>query len=140
MGRAFATRLAAGHDGTITAKNPAHAEQAAAAAGGNARAVPRHEIARDAEVLILATYYHDAPDALRAAGDLAGKTVIDITNPLTPDTSPAAAPASPPPGSPSGNGPRNGPRPQVPAYRLARDDHGAPRADHSGATHHASSP
>jgi predicted dinucleotide-binding enzyme len=88
MGRAFATRLAAaGHDVAITAKDPAHAEQAAAAAGASVRAVPRDQIARDAEVLILATYFPDAPDALRAAGDLTGKTVVDITNPLTPDMS-----------------------------------------------------
>ena len=88
MGRAFATRLAAaGHDVTITAKDAAHAEAAAAAAGGSVRAVPRDQIARDVDVLILATYFPDAPDALRAAGDLTGKTVVDISNPLTPDMS-----------------------------------------------------
>jgi predicted dinucleotide-binding enzyme len=74
MGTAFAKRLAAaGHDVSITAKDPAHAEQAAATTGGSVRAVPRDQIARDAEVLILATYYHEAPDALRAAGDLSGR-------------------------------------------------------------------
>ena len=88
MGRAFANRLAAaGHDVAITAKDPAHAEEAAKAAGRSARAVPRDQIARDADVLILATYFPDAPDALRAAGDLRGKTVVDISNPLTPDMS-----------------------------------------------------
>jgi 8-hydroxy-5-deazaflavin:NADPH oxidoreductase len=88
MGSAFAKRLAAaGHDVRITAKDPAHAEKAAAAAGGSVRAVRQNEIARDADVLIVATYFHDAPDALRAAGDLSGKTVIDISNPLTPDMS-----------------------------------------------------
>ena len=88
MGSAFAKRLAAaGHDVTITAKDPTHADRAASGAGGGVRAVPRDQIARDAEVLILATYFPDAPDALRAAGDLTGKTVVDITNPLTPDMS-----------------------------------------------------
>lgn len=92
MGAAFAKRLsAAGHDVTITARDPAKAEQAAAAAGGSVRAVPGDQIARGADVLIVATYFHDAPEALRAAdgaaGDLSGKTVIDITNPLTPDMS-----------------------------------------------------
>ncbi|HEU4630557.1 MAG TPA: NADPH-dependent F420 reductase [Gemmatimonadaceae bacterium] len=88
MGSAFAKRLgAAGHEVTITARDPAHAEQAAAAAGGSVRAVRVDEIARGAEVLILATYFPDAPDALRNAGDLAGKTVVDITNPVTPDMS-----------------------------------------------------
>lgn len=88
MGRAFATRLAAaGHDVAVTARNPEHAEQAAAATGGKARAVRPEEIARDADVLILATYFPDATGALRAAGDLRGRTVIDISNPLTPDMS-----------------------------------------------------
>jgi hypothetical protein len=95
MGRAFATRLgAAGHDVTITAKDAAHAEEvarAAAAAGGSVRPVPRDQIARDAEVPILATYFPDAADALRAAdgvgGALTGKTVLDISNPVTPDCS-----------------------------------------------------
>ena len=88
MGRAFAARLAAaGHDVTITARDPAHAEQAAAAAGGKARAVRSNEIARDADVLILAVPYGAAVDALRTAGDLRGRTVIDISNPLKPDMS-----------------------------------------------------
>lgn len=88
MGSAFAKRLAAaGHHVTITARDTAKAEQAAAAAGGSVRAVPGDEIAQGADVLILATYFHDAPDALRAAGDLTGKTVVDISNPLTPDMS-----------------------------------------------------
>ena len=88
MGGAFAKRLAAaGHDVAITAKDPAHAEKAAAAAGGKARAVPHNEIGRVADVLILATPYAAAADALRAAGDVSGKTVIDITNPLKPDMS-----------------------------------------------------
>ncbi|HWE42445.1 MAG TPA: NAD(P)-binding domain-containing protein [Gemmatimonadaceae bacterium] len=88
MGSAFATRLtAAGHEVAITAKDPAHAEKAAAATGGKARAVKAAEIARNADVVILAIPYGAAADALRAAGDLTGKTVIDITNPLTADMS-----------------------------------------------------
>lgn len=88
MGSAFATRLtAAGHDVAITAKDPAHAEKVAAATGGKARAVKPTEIAQGADVVILAVPYNAAVDALRAAGDLAGKTVIDITNPLTADMS-----------------------------------------------------
>ncbi len=41
--------------------------------------------ARSADVVIVATPYAQAADALRALGDLRGKTVIDITNPLTTD-------------------------------------------------------
>jgi 8-hydroxy-5-deazaflavin:NADPH oxidoreductase len=88
MGRAFATRLAAaGHDVTITATDPAHAEEAAAQAGANARAVRPDGIARDTDLLILAVPYAAAADALRGAGDVTGKTIVDISNPVTPDYS-----------------------------------------------------
>src|SRR5215212_319471 len=88
MGSAFATRLtAAGHDVSITANDPASAEKAAAGTGGKARAVKSADVARDADVVIVATPYGAAVEALRAAGDLTGKTVIDISNPLTADMS-----------------------------------------------------
>jgi predicted dinucleotide-binding enzyme len=88
MGRAFATRLAAaGHDVSITATDPAHAEKAAAEAGANARAVRPHTVARETDLLILAVPYAAAGDALRGAGDVTGKTVVDISNPVTPDYS-----------------------------------------------------
>ena len=88
MGSAFAKRLAAaGHEVAIAAKNPAHAEKAAAAAGGTARAVRAEEVAKGADVVILAVPYGAAADALRGAGDVRGKTVVDITNPLTADMS-----------------------------------------------------
>ena len=41
--------------------------------------------AAGADAVILATGYADAVDALQAVGDLKGKVVIDITNPLTAD-------------------------------------------------------
>ncbi|HYE92288.1 MAG TPA: NAD(P)-binding domain-containing protein [Terriglobales bacterium] len=82
MGSAFAKRLAAaGHRVAITATDPSHAAQAAQAAGHGARAVAAADIARGADLLILAVPYTAAADALRAAGDVAGKTVIDIANP-----------------------------------------------------------
>lgn len=88
MGSAFATRLAAaGHDVTITATEPTHAEKAAAATGGKARAVRPPEVAQGTDVLILAVPYGAAAEALRGVGDLTDKTVIDITNPLTADMS-----------------------------------------------------
>ena len=88
MGSAFAKRLAAaGHDVTITAQDPSHAEQAASAAGGSVRAVPQGQIASGAELLVLATPYGAAAEALREVGDVNGKTVIDISNPLKPDYS-----------------------------------------------------
>ena len=88
MGSAFAKRLAAaGHRVAITATDPAHAAQAAQAAGHGARAVAAADIASGADLLILAVPYTAAADALRAAGDVAGKTVIDIANPGKPDFS-----------------------------------------------------
>ena len=88
MGAAFAKRLAAaGHRIAITATDPAHAEQAAQAAGAGARAVPAADVARGADLVILAVPYAAATVALRAAGDLAGTTVIDISNPGKPDFS-----------------------------------------------------
>ena len=82
MGAAFAKRLAAaGHRVAITATDPANAEQAAQAAGNGARAVSATDVARGADLLILAVPYTAAADALRAAGDVSGKTVIDIANP-----------------------------------------------------------
>lgn len=88
MGSAFAKRLAAaGHDVNITAQDAAHAEQAASAAPGNVRAVPTTQVAEGADVLIVATPYGAATDALREVGDVEGRTVIDITNPLTEDMS-----------------------------------------------------
>jgi 8-hydroxy-5-deazaflavin:NADPH oxidoreductase len=50
-------------------------------------AVPTGQVADGAEVLVVATPYGAAAEALREAGDLDGKTVIDITNPLTDDMS-----------------------------------------------------
>jgi predicted dinucleotide-binding enzyme len=39
------------------------------------------------DVILLATPWEGTPDALKAAGPLSGKTVIDCTNPLLPDLS-----------------------------------------------------
>lgn len=88
MGSAFAKRLAGtGHEVTITAQDPSHAEAAASGAGGRVRAVSLEQIASASDLLILATPYDASVDALRGAGDVTGKTVIDISNPLTPDYS-----------------------------------------------------
>jgi len=85
MGSAFVKQLTrAGHQVTVTARDAAKAEQVAAAHPG-ARAVPAAGAAEGADVIVLATGYGDAVAALRGAGKLEGKVVIDITNPLTPD-------------------------------------------------------
>ncbi|MGB6484836.1 MAG: NADPH-dependent F420 reductase [Candidatus Acidiferrales bacterium] len=55
--------------------------------GKNARAGSVHDAAQNAEVIVLATPWPATRDAVIAAGKLAGKIVIDCTNPLEPDLS-----------------------------------------------------
>ena len=84
MGKALAARFAkAGHRLTIVSRDPAHAASLAAAVG--ARAASDSAAVRDAEVVVVATPYEEAVPALRKLGNLAGKVVVDITNPLTAD-------------------------------------------------------
>lgn len=85
MGAAFVKQLTrAGHRVSVTARDAAKAAQVAAAHPG-AKAVPVANGAEGADAVVLATGYGDAVAALRAVGNLAGKVVVDITNPLTPD-------------------------------------------------------
>jgi predicted dinucleotide-binding enzyme len=85
MGSAFVKQLTrAGHQVTVTARNGAKATKLAADNPG-AKAVAVAASAQGADAVVLATAYGDAAAALRAAGDLKGKVVIDITNPLTAD-------------------------------------------------------
>jgi predicted dinucleotide-binding enzyme len=84
MGTAFVKQLtAAGHDVRVTGRNADKTSQLAAQFG--ASAVPASSAAQDADVVILATGYADAANALRAISPRAGQVVIDITNPLTAD-------------------------------------------------------
>ncbi len=85
MGSGFAKQLTrAGHELTITTRDSAKAQQLAAANPGS-RAVAAEDAAADAEVIVLATGYADAVAALKSLGDLTGKVVVDITNPVTDD-------------------------------------------------------
>ena len=85
MGPAFVKQLSlAGHQVTVTARDIAKAE-AVAAVHPRANAVSPELAANQAEVVIIATAYSDAVNALRSVGNLQDKVVIDITNPLTPD-------------------------------------------------------
>lgn len=85
MGAAFVKQFTrAGHQVSVTARDSAKAAQVAAANPG-ARAVATAGAAAGADAVVLATGYGDAVSALRAVGDLQGKVVIDITNPLTAD-------------------------------------------------------
>jgi len=85
MGAAFVKQLTrAGHQVSVTARDSAKAAQVAAANPG-AKAVPAAGSVEGADAIVLATGYAEAAGALRGAGDVAGKVVIDITNPLTTD-------------------------------------------------------
>jgi len=54
---------------------------------GQVRAASVREAATFGEVVVLATPWPATENAIRSAGNLAGKTVIDCTNPLAPDLS-----------------------------------------------------
>jgi predicted dinucleotide-binding enzyme len=74
---------AAGHDivyGVPAPDNPKHVPVAQAA--GNARVTSPAAAVRDAHAIILATPWDAVPAALAACGDLAGRVLIDATNPL----------------------------------------------------------
>lgn len=84
MGAGFVKQLtAAGHKVSVTARDQTKAHALAQQFGAVAVASTGSAAAVDA--IVLATPYTEAVAALRAVGDLTGKTVIDITNPLTPD-------------------------------------------------------
>ncbi len=85
MGSAFVKQLhGAGHLVKITSRDPAKSAALAAKYPG-VQVVPAQGAADDCDAVILAAGYADAPAALAALGNLAGKVVIDITNPLTAD-------------------------------------------------------
>jgi 8-hydroxy-5-deazaflavin:NADPH oxidoreductase len=85
MGSAFVKQLqAADHQVSITARDSAKASALAAQYPG-VRAVPAAGAAKDADAIIVATFHTDAAAALQSVGSVAGKVVIDISNPLTAD-------------------------------------------------------
>jgi predicted dinucleotide-binding enzyme len=85
MGSAFAKQLsAAGHTVRITGRDIGKAT-ALAAQFANVSAYPAAEALGDSDVVVVATAYEDAVKALQSLGDLSGKVLIDITNPLSAD-------------------------------------------------------
>jgi predicted dinucleotide-binding enzyme len=84
MGAGFVKQLAAGgHQVSVAARDIAKAQALAQQHG--ATAVALEGAAKDVAAVVVATPYEQAATALRSVGDLAGKVVVDITNPLTPD-------------------------------------------------------
>ncbi|OGL58406.1 MAG: F420-dependent NADP oxidoreductase [Candidatus Tectomicrobia bacterium RIFCSPLOWO2_12_FULL_69_37] len=80
---------AMGHEVVFGSRDPgaAKVKELAGATGGKAKADTIAKAAASAEVVVLATPWAGTKEALAAAGDLAGKIVIDCTNPLKPDLS-----------------------------------------------------
>jgi NADPH-dependent F420 reductase len=90
VGGTLGTRWAkAGHDIVYGTRDPqaSDIEQLLAQAGGKARAATLQEAARAGEVLLLAMPWNATQSVLESLGDLAGKTLIDATNPLLADLS-----------------------------------------------------
>jgi predicted dinucleotide-binding enzyme len=90
VGGALGVRWAKnGHLVVFSSRNPQSIEMAqlTARAGAKARAASVCEAASASEVLLLATPWAGARDAIAGAGDLTGKIVIDAINPLLPDLS-----------------------------------------------------
>ena len=86
MGTSLAQALGrAGHQVTLTGKSLDKAKAAAAKTGS--RALPESEAAGDADIVIAAAPFDSQVAALKKLGDLAGKVVIDISNPLKADMS-----------------------------------------------------
>jgi NADPH-dependent F420 reductase len=89
MARGIGKRaLAGGHDVTVVGKNSEHAEGAVAALReGNGNGSVDGAVAGDAlagDLVVLAVYYDDARAAVEAMrDDLADKTVVDVTNPVS---------------------------------------------------------
>jgi NADPH-dependent F420 reductase len=87
MGRGIGTRVVSeGHQVEIVDRDPAEAQQLAKDLGGSASALdPGAPFG--GEVVVLAVYYPAILDAVRQYADqLAGKVVVDITNPVDTQT------------------------------------------------------
>jgi len=75
----------AGYKVVVGARDLAKAQAAAAAAGHGARGDTIAAAAKSGDFVVLAVPFAAAAETLAAAGDLSGKAIIDITNPLTAD-------------------------------------------------------
>ena len=87
MARGIATRiLAGGHSVTLLGTDAGKAEALAAELDGDVRS-GRSGDPLAGDVVVLAVWYQAVDDVLATYGDqLAGKVVVDITNPVDPDT------------------------------------------------------
>ncbi len=88
MGGALAKRFAgAGHSVMVSSRDKHKAEACAKDCGKNASAGTISDVVKFGEIIVLAVPYSEINSALKSAGDLKGKILLDITNALTPDYS-----------------------------------------------------
>lgn len=76
-----------GHEVVFGVRDPKDTKIAELLKSSKARAATVPEAASFAEIVVLATPWNGTQDAVEQAGELAGKVVVDCTNPLTPDLS-----------------------------------------------------
>jgi 8-hydroxy-5-deazaflavin:NADPH oxidoreductase len=67
----------------VGGRDPAKAAQFAEQIGGGAQGGGIADALETADVVILAVYYQKMEETIRAAGDLTGKVLVDISNPIT---------------------------------------------------------
>jgi predicted dinucleotide-binding enzyme len=75
----------AGYDVVLGSRHPEGAVDVAKSIGSKVRALGVRAAADASDLIVLAVPFGVASDTIDAAGGLAGKTIIDITNPLTAD-------------------------------------------------------
>ena len=87
LGRLWAAK---GHAVMFGSRDPQSPKvRALLGAIGGARAGSAREAAQFGTVIVLATPFHATEAAIRTAGNLSGKIVVDATNPLNADTPPS---------------------------------------------------
>ena len=88
MARGLAALFAkAGHRITMASRDIEKAQAVARELGGGVAAAEIANVAQAADIVVLAVPYESAAEVVAAAGGLAGKVVVDITNPMTADFS-----------------------------------------------------
>ena len=86
MAKGLASVFAAGgYDVTLGSRDAAKAKETAKALGARVKGDSLAAAASKADVVVLAVPFDAAAETIAAAGGLAGKILVDISNPLTPD-------------------------------------------------------
>lgn len=86
MATGLATRYAkAGNIVIVGARDTVKGRAVAAAAGSKVEVSSVAGAVQASDVIVLAVPYGAVKDVLAQAGDLTGKVIVDITNPITPD-------------------------------------------------------